>query len=118
MKMDCHAIATALARNDRVGRVDCRADFQSARNDRENNATSKKVDSSKNAKNVSKQPKDSKSEAQNLKTPAKDSRISTQNAPSVSDSQAAGLLIQTQNYKKWILGFAMRNLCFASRARR
>ncbi|WP_115011099.1 hypothetical protein [Helicobacter canis] len=34
-----------------------------------------KVDSSKQATNVSKQPKDSKSEAQNLKTPAKDSRI-------------------------------------------
>ena len=37
--MDCHAIATALARNDKVGRVDCHADFQSARNDGKNAAT-------------------------------------------------------------------------------
>ena len=40
--MDCHAIATALARNDKK------------------NAASKKVDSSKQAKNVSKQPQDSR----------------------------------------------------------
>ena len=76
VKMDCHAIATALARNDRVGRVDCRADFQSARNDRENNSASKKVDSSKNAAI--------------LNELAQDSRIFAHNVQSAFDTKAAG----------------------------
>ena len=46
-KMDCHA--SIAARNDGVWEVDCHADFQSARNDR-NNATTQKVDSRSKAK--------------------------------------------------------------------
>ena len=69
-KMDCHAIAAALACNDRVGGVDCHADFQSARNDGEI-AASQKVDSRENAKSLN--------ESQNTK------------AQSVFDSDAAGL---------------------------
>ena len=72
-KMDCHAIAAALARNDRVGRVDCHADFQSARNDGAI-AASQKVDSRENAKILN--------ESQNTK------------AQSVFDSEAAGFLMK------------------------
>ncbi len=71
--MDCHAIATALARNDRKNatskNMDCHAIATAlARNDRKN-ATSKKADSSNEA--------DSKRNAKNL-----------------SDSQAAGFLMK------------------------
>ena len=85
--MDCRAIATALARNDKVGRVDCHADFQSARNDGKNAATQsatflEKVDSRIFTHNApifsdsqAEAKLDSRNEAQNLKTPAQDSRI-------------------------------------------
>ena len=69
-KVDCHAIAAVLACNDRVGGVDCHADFQSARNDGAI-AASQKVDSRENAKSLN--------EPQNTK------------AQSVFDSEAAGL---------------------------
>ena len=69
-KMDCHAIAAALACNDRVRGVDRHADFQSARNDGEI-AASQKVDSRENAKSLN--------EPQNTKT------------QSVFDSETAGL---------------------------
>ena len=68
----------------------------------ENNAPNKKVDSSKQAKNVSKQPKDS--------------RIFTQNAPSVSDSQAAGFSKKTSANAKFCDNNAKAENVFDSHA--
>ncbi|STO97905.1 Uncharacterised protein [Helicobacter canis] len=72
-KVDRHAIAAALACNDKVGGVDRHADFQSARNDGAI-AASQKVDSRENAKILN--------ESQNTK------------AQSVFDSEAAGCLMK------------------------
>ncbi|MDL0079274.1 Gfo/Idh/MocA family protein [Helicobacter zhangjianzhongii] len=80
----CHTTATAAARNDRRNTID------------------EKVDSSKQAKNVSKQPKDS--------------RIFTQNAPSVSDSQAAGFSKKTSANAKFCDNNAKAENVFDSHA--
>ncbi|WP_034577717.1 hypothetical protein [Helicobacter canis] len=63
--------------------MDCHADFQSARNDRENAPTLKTPQAQAKL--------DSRNEAQNLKTPAKDSRICDEKSGLSSDWQGSYL---------------------------
>ncbi len=83
-----HSLESSFAKVDSRARavdsMDCHADFQSARNDK-NNAICKKVDSRINAQNVSE--------------PAKDSRIFDNKAQKVSESQAEAVEMRNRGFQ-------------------
>ncbi|STO96482.1 glycosyltransferase family 8 protein [Helicobacter canis] len=97
--MDCHATATALARNDKAA-VDCHDLPSKSRNDK-NNAICKKVDSRENAENVENSTQDSrifdKNAATLSKPQAEANEDSGANAQNVSESAKDSRILEIES---------------------